>query len=204
MERFMDVQTYLRKLNVKVPFYFLMFCHISLFWVEWCSEVCSDVPLPFVCFTRFSYNLMSWIWILQNKFCFVKFPQARREAHLWGRVCPGTITIKACVCFVWCYINLFILANISHSKYAFGIYKRIQKSVPRHSFKLPMQMFVNFRWHLSKSWSWCIEYLHIYKNIYRVSQKKVWSKKTWPLLLWYPSEREKLVCIGKFISNAAG
>ena len=49
MERFMDVQTYLTKLNVKVPFYFLMFRHISQFWVEWCSEVCSDVPLSFVC-----------------------------------------------------------------------------------------------------------------------------------------------------------
>ena len=28
--------------------------------------------------------------------------------------------------------------------------------------------------------------------IYRVSQKKVWSQKTWPQLLWNPSEREEV------------
>ena len=131
-------------LFLNVLSYFPVLSWVVFWGLQWRSFDICVFPKVFMQFYVMNLNTSGQV-------LFREIPPARREAHLWGCVCPGTITIKACVCFVWCYINLFILANISHSKYAFGIYKRIQKSLPRHSFKLPMQMFVNFRWRMSKS-----------------------------------------------------
>ena len=62
MKRFIDVQTYQTKSNVKAPFYFLMFRHISLFWVvfwglQWRSLITFCVfPKAFIQFYVMNLN----------------------------------------------------------------------------------------------------------------------------------------------------